>query len=595
MRLIALSLVIFGAASAQNRDIPDKHIPPAVLMELRLVQSDFRKALASDCSPDRCYVKGCVYQEHMTLDQPREGSLPGLPVEEGPGSVVPQEYLTRVLCEFTHEKTVRARDVKKLAQRLEKRLSHGWLNVTVVPEALAPIPKRLSEPLPEPEEKKEEKKEIEPPPPPPEPEELTKDLALRQLWEELLPHSPWMIAILLLTFAVMFLIWAGRRLGAPSIEDKMLEAQLSSGIQDENEAKSVDSEVVESPPDLAVDDFADEAEKEWNQRLDSMSPEDDVISRLLREWLKAGEYPMLARALLIFGDRVSQAFESSPELAIKKVEFAAYFRDVDESTLPTRERFFRNLSQQAMASLLLSQEDVKLYRSLREDFGASGFVDLMAELTPRYGALLFALVDYGQQQDVANLLTNELRVAVAVELLSSTRISMNESQYLTSCVEAVRTGESLPPPIPSSTALEHGPAIDSATALSLLLPNIEAEQRHSLFADARARHGGALPHWYSEIAFNHMLTALPDEIRNDALLEIDVRGLSAWLQTQKGEWRDSFTRELSDALQNALQQNKVTSSRGELIRWAKKGHEGIVTALNNAYERKGIRFDDLVA
>ena len=128
----------------------------------------------------------------------------------------------------------------------------------------------------------------------------------------------------------------------------------------------------------------------------------------------------------------------------------------------------------------------------------------------------------------------------------------------------------------------------------MLFPHIESTDRQALFAGALERFGGSLPHWYEEIAFNHMLSALPDEVRKDLLLEVDVRGLAAWLQTQRADWRHSFTRELSGPLQNALAMNTVTSSHVELSRWAKRGHHGIVAALKTAYERKGVRFVDLV-
>ena len=40
----------------------------------------------------------------------------------------------------------------------------------------------------------------------------------------------------------------------------------------------------------------------------------------------------------------------------------------------------------------MSQSDVQLYRSLREDFGSGGVLSLMQALPRRFSALLFALV-----------------------------------------------------------------------------------------------------------------------------------------------------------------------------------------------------------
>jgi hypothetical protein len=598
-RILSLVVVVMTApAMALAADVPNRSVPPSVMMEVRVVESEFKAALASDCAPDRCFVKGCAYEAHITLDQPRESSMPGLPTEDGPGSVAVQTYLTRVRCEFSHEGSVKSSDVAKLARRLEKRLSRGWLTVAVAPEPLEAIPKSLAKADPNNEEEEKPKEAVVEPLLPVEPVEFTAEMAFMQLWETLLPHAPWMAALLLSTFLILILIWAGRRLGTPSFEEKMLEAQLANGPVEEAPAP-VEEVVVETPPppqNEQDDAFAEEQERVWTERLDKLAPEDDdIISRLLREWLKMGDYPMLARAMLVFGDRVSRAFEAAPELALKKVAFASYFRDVDETTLPSRVRFFRDLNQQSMASLLLSQEDVQLYRSLREDFGSSGFVSLMKDLPTRFAALLFALADYDQQQEVAALLPPELRKAVSAELVSSTRISLRESAHLATCIEAVRHGDTMPPAPASASQHEHGPALDSATALSILLPHMSSADRAELFADAQRKHGGALPHWHEDIVFSHMLAALPVELRNDLLLELDIRGLAAWLQTQQPAWRKAFVKELSEPLQKALARSPATTSRADVVRFAKQGHRELVTALKGAYARGGVRFVDLVS
>jgi len=593
---VAFALLTTTALSTWAQT-PEKRIPPSVLMEVRLVESRFNAALADDCAPDKCYSKGCSYADHLTLDTNRSASLPGLPAEEeSPGNVKAQDYLTRAKCGFAYEKSVTAVDVKALARRLRKKLSHGWLTVSVVPSSLDPLPKSLLEGEPLDDKDDDAKEEEEPPPPPPEPEELTGDMALLQLWKELLPHFWWMLAIGFLTFAVLMFIWAGRRLGATTLEEKMMEAQLAAqAAQQEKEAPTVVEEVKESKPSPEEDLYAEEQERLWNERLERMDESDeDIITRLLQSWLKAGDYPTLARALFVFGDRVAQAFDASPEIALRKVEFANYFRDVDESTLPSRGKFFKDLNQQAMASLLLSQDDVSLYRSLREDFGASGVVGLTKELPPRYGALVFALATDDQQREIAPQLSTEQRNQVAAQLLMSTRMSLAESDHLTRCVEAVKAGQQPPAPPTNGANREHGPPIDSATALSNLLPHVGSEERQALFAEALKRQGGAPPHWYEDIVFNHMLTQLPDETRNDLLLEVDIRGLAAWLRMQPTPWRRALVAELSEPLQNAIAQSGNSTSRADQVRWARKGHDGLVKAFKSAYARRGLRFVDLV-
>ena len=140
-------LLLSGAAAPQ---VPRTQIPPSVVAELRMIENQFDLALAQDCAPERCFSKGCAYGEHTVADKPRNGSLPGLGEEQGPGSVSPQEYLTLARCSFAHEKGIAPRDVQALVKRLEQKLSKGWLMVSVEHEVLEPISPSLRDSCPRP-------------------------------------------------------------------------------------------------------------------------------------------------------------------------------------------------------------------------------------------------------------------------------------------------------------------------------------------------------------------------------------------------------------------------------------------------------------
>ena len=592
------------AAPAKPAAVPQVHIPNAIAVEMSLLERSFETALRTDCATERCFPKGCVYVRHQTIDQPRNGSLPGLPVDEGIGSVPVQEYLTDARCEFTHERSVSNRDVQALVNRLELRLSRGFRKVTVVPQALDPINKSLAESTKPPEEDdkkaEEEKPEepetppaAEPPPPPAPPEPLTMDTAVRELWATMLPHLGWMLAIVLLTLAIAILIWAGRRLGAATLEEKMVLAQIAHQQPPAPEADDGDGN-----DDAAnVDEdktFAEQQEHAWRDRMANVEQDQSgPIAELLREWLKVGDFPMLARAVFIFGDGLAKSFSTESELALKKIEFADYFRDVDEDDLPSRSEFFKRLNQHAMSSVLMSQEDVQLYRSLREDFGSGGVLSLMEELPHRYAALLFALVPTGTQQDVARLMPMDLRFAVAEQLLASSRISKEESAYVFACIGAARDGGSLPPP-PKGVVSDRGPSIDAASALSVLLPQLPVAERPGLFK--RALHGStSAPQWYEDIFFGEMLYNLADEERRDLLLDVDVRGLAAWLSQQGPNWQRSLTASLSPSMQAALRGNATFSSRAEQAALARKGQAEITKALKGHYAKGKTSFLNLVS
>jgi hypothetical protein len=577
---------------------PRSHVPSAIALEVSLLERTFETALAADCAPERCFPKGCVYVRHQTIDQPRSGSLPGLPVEQGIGSVPAQEYLTEARCEFTHERSVNPKDLQALVRRLELRLSRGYRKVTVAPQALEPINKSLAEPTvppeeqpqkaPEPEEQKEE-----PPPPPPVVEE-TPTSPWRELWEELLPHTAWMVAILLLTSAIVVLIWASRKLGAPTLEEKMILAQLAQNPPPPPEPTAVDADADPDHGNETDEDasFAEQQERQWRERMAGVENHNGPIAELLREWLKVGDFPMLARAVFTFGDGLAKSFSTEPDLALKKIEFAEYFREVDENTLPSRSEFFRRLNQHAMSSLLMSQSDVQLYRSLREDFGSGGVLSLMQALPRRFSALLFALVPRETQYDVARLMPAALQTAVAEQLLASTRISREESAFIFSCIDAALDGRALPKP-PAVAVTDRGPSVDAAAALSVLLPLMPATARAALFT-AALQGSASAPQWYEDIFFGDMLERLEPEQRKDLLLDVDVRGLAAWLSMQELEWQRQLTASLSPAMQGAIRSNSTFASRAEQAALARRGQQDITKALKGQYARGRASFLTLV-
>jgi hypothetical protein len=607
-----------GPVRAQSQNspapVPQKHIPAPVLMELRALESQFDLALARDCAPERCVSKGCAYRDHVVVDMPRSSSLPGLPQSEGPGSVPVQEYLTQARCELAHEKTVSPRDVQALVRRLEQRLSKGWLQVTVGRQILDPISPALSvSPPPRPEP-------VPPPPPqaaPPEPQPPPRwesAVALRELWVNLLPHFSWMIALVLATLATLLIIWGLRRLGRESLEEKALAAQLSSGTLDKpgpdphaaggngaNGSNGEDKErIAREAAERESAAFVAEQRQLWTDRVARAEPakEDDLVGALARRWLEAGEFDLLAKAILLFGDRMSLAFTSDGELAMRKVELAEHLRTLDPRRLPADAEFFRTLEPHAISSALLSQADAAIYRSLREEMGTAGVAQLIERLSPRHGALLFALAPRDYQGQVARSLSRELRLRVAGHLLAGNRISREEQDHVFAALDAARRGRPLPPaPAAASEAIrDRGREIDAPAALSVLLAQVEPADRQALFAEAFERWKGAPPAWFEDILHPDMLLKLPAELRGDMLLELDLKGLAAWCSVQQPAWQRTFVDSLAPSLQNAVRgQNRSLGSRADQLRLARSGHLELVSALKRLLAQGRVSFWELVA
>lgn len=612
---LSLSAALSAVASAQTSApaVPQNHIPAPVVMEMRMLERQFDAALGADCAPERCFSKGCNYVNHVAVDLPRSGSLPGLGQGEGPGSVPPQEYLTEARCEFTHEKAVPQRDVQALVNRLQQRLSKGWMKVSVGTQILAPISPSLREsPLP-----KEDRPPVLPPPEPvltPEPKEPPKwdaAVAVRELWVSLLPHFAWMIALVLTTLSILALIWGARRVGRESLEEKALAAQLAAGTlagpeEEKKEESPLNGAAAHTngatPPSETTNGaedphFVRDQQQLWNDRIAQaeFAKDEGGVVELLRQWLVAGEFELLAKAIYVFGDKLSLAFSNDGQLAVRKVEFADFLKSLDEKTLLTDGDFFRVLNQHAISSSLLSQDDVEVYRSLREEFGSSGVLRLVESLPPRHGALLFGIIPGDTQVDVARIMAPELRLEVADQLLVSNRISKEETSHVFEVLNAARAGKPLPPPPRPHGIPDRGREFDAAGALSVLMARIEPSQRSELFARALERSGGTFPRWYEDILYGDMLLRLPEEMRKDMLLGVDVRGLAAWASVQNPQWQESFLGKLAPSMQAAVRASMAFASRADQLRHARRGQHELVAAMKKQVSQGRVSFAEMVA
>jgi hypothetical protein len=602
--MVLLSCPLGALAQSTATPVPEKHIPSPVLMDLRALESQFDLFLSRDCAPEKCVSKGCTYRDHTVVDLPRGSSLPGLGQQEGLGAVPAQEYLTQARCEFAHEKSLPAKDVQALVKRLEQRLSKGWLQVTVSRQVLEPISAALAvSPPPLPEAVPVAKPEPAPAPPAP-PPKWEADVALRELWVAVLPHFSWMIALLLGTMATLAIIWGGRRLGRESLEEKAMMAQLAAGGLSEKEAPAAIALPGPATEQLKLAEkneethFVSEQQRLWNDRIAQaeLAKDEGGVVELLRAWLKAGEFAYLAKAIFVFGDRLSLAFSSDGQLAMRKVEFAEYLENLDEKKLPSDAEFFRVLNHHAISSSLLAQSDAESYRSLREEFGADGLAHLIESLPPRNGALLFAMVPTDGQHELARALSPELRVQVATHLLVSNRISNEERQHLFETLDNARAGLPLQKPAETGSheIMDRGRAFDAAGALSVLCSHLEPAERKVLFTEALRRSSGTHPAWYEEILYPDMLFKLPTELQADLLLEVDIKGLAGWTSMQQAAWQEGFISTLSPTLQNAMRANMGFGSRTEQLQYAKKGHSELVSAVKKLVARGKVSFAEIV-
>ncbi len=565
-----LALLTSLGADAQEPGPPRRTIPPSVLVELAAIEDRFELALATDCDVDLCFSKGCTYGAHSIADRAPASSMPGLGHEPGPGAVEAQAWLTQARCEFAYEGSMEAAEVQALARRLQTKVSAGFAVVGVGSQALPELPSRaLPEPVPEPE-----------PELPPEPEPFTVASAARELWAVLLGNATWILGVVLGTLAATALIWAWRRVGRETFEEKALLAELG------REPVPEPAPAVGPDPALAAQLAA------WRVRLHSDRP-DPALQGMLRDLLRAGELPLLAKAVLTFPDALPRAFPAGGDIAASKLGLAEYLKSVDATALPSDTELFAALNRHASSSALATQRDAEVVRSLREEFGAAGRMALIEGVSPRTGALLYALAPAEAQHELVHLLAADRLEDLAEELLRSNRMDANEAESL---FEVIRSGgQGLAPVAPAGNDVsDRGAEFDAAGALSILLPRVAPRERGALLERALERFGGSLPAWYGEILVPDMVASLPDEERADLLLGADADGLAAWLSLLDPAVAERVLAGAPGSLRGAVRGAAVPASRAKQVALAERGRRDLAKGFEAHLARTRTPFAEVV-
>lgn len=627
---ILFSSVILGAVAATAAEVavPRVQLPGAIVAELRQLENQFELALSQDCPGDKCFSRGCVYLSHETVDKPRSRSLPGLGEPEGgPGSVQSQEHLTGVRCELAVESTIASKDVSTLVKRLEQKLSRGYLIVSIEAKALPPLPFGLKQtPTPTPQTP------VATPTPAvavatpkgaagailsaQESPKWTFEQATRELWLSLLPHFSWMIAVVLGTSALMLLIWAWRRLGQETLEEKAMLASLAqsdTGSKDklgseatalaganDPRAQSQDSLVGEdqdgtSAADASADDarFVRRQAELWRVKLEGDSK---VFNELAAEWLKQHHFPLIAKLLLNFDLEVTEVLPARDDTAQDSLLFADYMRQMDHALLPSDATFFRSLQKHSVAAAVAGNSSLEVYARLRDEFGASELASLIARMPPRLGAILLSLAPSDFLGETSLLLEDVQRREMTLSLISSNRVSPAELSAVVSFVKSACSDSKLPENVAVRVAsgVQHGRTMGVERVLGALLPRLSQAERKQVIEHEKARFGGTLPQWCLGIFYPEMLTRVPADMRNQMLLQLEPRELATWLTDVSTQVRVSVLREAPASLAAVLQSFGGPVA-GEAATLAKAKVQGrLVELMRREYAAGHVKFEDLI-
>jgi hypothetical protein len=564
--------LLFAATTgmAQDPGPPSRTVPPAVLVQLAAVEDRFELALAADCAPGVCFSKGCTYVAHTVADRPPAASLPGLGGEPGPSPVEAQSWLTQARCEFAYEDTVEPGDVQALARRLQTKVSSGFAVVSVGSQQLPPLPSTLHEEAPVAEPP------VAPPPPPPPPSPV------RELWASLLDDFPWMIALVLGTTAATSLIWAWRRVGRETFEERALLAEMARGEGEAEDAPAAPE------PDPVAGNLAS-----WRIRLQAGQP-DAEVQAMLRDLLRAGELPLLAKAVLTFPETLPRMFPSGGDIGGPKLALSEYLKTADPAALPSDAELFRALDRRLSSATLAAQGDAEVVRLLREEFGASGLLGLIEGVPARAGALLFAHAPLEARNELVHLLTSARAASLAEQLLASNRMDPSEAAYLADVVRAAASHQPLPPAPEEVEVSDRGVVFDAAGALSTLLPWVRPADRSALLAAALDRFGGNLPAWYTEILIAEMLLSLADEDRADVLLGVEATALAGWLSLQDPPLAERLLDGAPNALRLSVSAASAFPSRAKQVAEADRGRRLLARAFQDQTARRRVPFEQVI-
>ncbi len=548
---------------AADMTVPKVNVPPGVVAELKRIENSFEIGLGQDCSNDRCFSRGCVYLSHETVDKPRSGSLPGLgDPEAGPGSVGAQEHLTGARCEFAVESTVASKDLGILIKRLEGRLSRGYLVLSVEAKALPPLPFSLRQtPTPAPTAiaattPLANNAQNTPPHALPAPE-WSVQIAMRELWNALLPHFSWMIALFLTTLAAMILMWSWRRVGKQSLEEKLLAASLAEPDSKQDEVASTQK----SDQDLRPkQDTIEAKEKEvttlhpdcaaWKQKF---AADPDSFVRLLSHWLREKEFSNLAKLSMIFSG-VPELIRAQSALTSQARGFAAYLAaQENDALLPSDDDFFAALQRADTIAGVLNSEDAQLMRRLGTEFGSAEMAALIGYFPDHIAGILMAEGPSAVLNESVSLIPTLKRISLAESLLTSNRVSDAEFKIALNGLKSIFIENKIPqfPEMPKAT-LNYGRMFGAERVLSALFPRMSRDERKKIVDAVKSKFSDALPAWTSDIFFPEMLLSFSSDLRNGFLLQVEPREIALFLSSCQEKTHLSILRDLPESLKNVV-------------------------------------------
>ncbi len=502
--------VAFIAAPCLAAPPPKEIIPPSVGMEAGELSRKFEKALYEQCRPGQCYAKGCTPISHEIVTKRGDVSLPGIYNGRGEDSLdTPQAYLTQAQCAYSFENTLDTKMIQDLDRRLTTILSAGFLAVKVSSQALPPSHEELKEPAKPTERSKAE---------------IMQD----ELWHQFLPALPWLAGLLLAVLATMSLVWAFRRLGKESIEDKLLAKQLELEAQEAVKPETQDTHEVQEV------DLQKKRTEKFGQHLGAFQTSPKLLQDIGKDWLERDRFHELSTAIKYFGAEGLKVVPDNPGAGQKRAALKEYYEKNHDSTELTDD-FLRELDKILAEKRGLGQDPLATFRAVHDQFGPAQIAEIVEMMPLPSAALTLVLLPVRTVLDTVPALSKSLIKSLAQRLLVENRMSPSLYLQTRDWLNAVLEGRT---PLGDSGLLANasgGSPLDVSVTLSALLSQLESGERREVFKSAIEQNRGITPHWAHAIFYPEMLDKIATEQRNNVLLEQDPDALAAWFQKLRNQ------------------------------------------------------------
>lgn len=346
-----LILLFCGAGPlVAQKNLPKEKIPASVMTELNQLSVIFQDVLIKDCPANLCVAKGCVYEDHQETKAVESRSLPGLAgvSDDAAPTDVAQSFLTKARCEFAYESKLNSESYGVLRNRLQQKLSRGFLTVGVQGIVMNPLPESLQE--------------SEKPPVKENPEDW-KNQREKQLWDLALLHGPWIIGLLLATLAMLLIIWALRKLGRKSFEDELAEAEMLAEVEAGKNAEDPVDGNAKSRVDL-IGILKDQPEK---------------AALIARYWLEEEDFAALAQILSL--TELGIILPQDPALAISQQKFQQHL--LESGSESASWSAFKERIQELLGRItILMDENLRLFHHIEKLWRAHDLAAVLNQAEP---------------------------------------------------------------------------------------------------------------------------------------------------------------------------------------------------------------------